>query len=238
MAIKSKFWRWVLYSALGLLSLALLLFLTLVACISFEMYSAKSEARSVIDLWKRDSKWIHFADVPPILREAILVAESPRTAPGVPPTPSSAIGFLTNRSDSRNIFQFAAKILILAENRNRRSIVWALDNLAVAAMLSSDFEGSFEIFYNRCYLGEADNREDIIGFDRASLAYFNKKPSELDWAKAALLAALPIDPSGMDPKAHPDKAKRRRDFILDKIEQTVPIEHSVIERAKAEPLLD
>ena len=48
----------------------------------------------------------------------------------------------------------------------------------------------------------------------ASLEYFDKSVKDLDYAEAALLAALPKAPSKYDPFKYYDVAKFRRNLVL------------------------
>jgi len=66
-----------------------------------------------------------------------------------------------------------------------------------------------ELYLNLIYLGD-----DTYGVEAASRHYFGKSVSRLDLAQAALLAALPRAPSVYDPRAHPDRARQRRNLVL------------------------
>ena len=64
-----------------------------------------------------------------------------------------------------------------------------------------------------------DNRSDPIGSGAygvaaASLEYFDKSIKELNYAEAALLAALPKAPSKYNPYRNIELAKFRRDLVL------------------------
>ena len=66
-----------------------------------------------------------------------------------------------------------------------------------------------ELYLNQIYLGEGS-----YGIASASLRYFNKPISELDYAEAALLAALPKAPSKYNPYKDIKLAKFRRNLVL------------------------
>ena len=53
------------------------------------------------------------------------------------------------------------------------------------------------------------------GVEMASRHYFGKGAAQLSLAEAATLAALPKGPAVYDPIAHPDRAKARRNLVLD-----------------------
>ncbi len=66
------------------------------------------------------------------------------------------------------------------------------------------------IYLNRAYFGN-----DLIGAESASLHYYGKHASELDVPQAALIAGLIKGPSRYSPERHPDRAKERRDEVID-----------------------
>ena len=64
------------------------------------------------------------------------------------------------------------------------------------------------------YLAEAPYGGPIIGAERAALAYFDKPVSQLSWAQAAYLAAIPNRPSAFNPRVRPSGASKRQQAIL------------------------
>ena len=69
-----------------------------------------------------------------------------------------------------------------------------------------------ELYLNQIYLGEGS-----YGIASASLRYFNKPISELDYGEAALLAALPKAPSKYNPYKNIKLAKFRRNLVLNNL---------------------
>ncbi len=70
-------------------------------------------------------------------------------------------------------------------------------------------ERILELYLNQIYLGEGS-----YGIASASLQYFDKPISELNYPEAALLAALPKAPSRYNPYKDIDLAKFRRNLVL------------------------
>ena len=66
-----------------------------------------------------------------------------------------------------------------------------------------------ELYLNQIYLGEGS-----YGIASASLRYFNKPISDLNYGEAALLAALPKAPSKYNPYKNLNLAKFRRNLVL------------------------
>ena len=53
-----------------------------------------------------------------------------------------------------------------------------------------------------------------MGAENASLHYYAKHASDLDIAQAAMIAGLLKSPAMYSPERHPDRAKERRDFVI------------------------
>ena len=70
-------------------------------------------------------------------------------------------------------------------------------------------ERILELYLNQIYLGSG-----AYGIAAASLEYFDKSIKELDYAEAALIAALPKAPSKYNPYRNIELAKFRRDLVL------------------------
>ena len=64
-------------------------------------------------------------------------------------------------------------------------------------------------YLNTIYFGNG-----AYGVQQAALTYFGHGASELSLAEAALLAAIPADPSRYDPLTHPRNARARRNLVL------------------------
>jgi len=70
-------------------------------------------------------------------------------------------------------------------------------------------ERILELYLNQIYLGEGS-----YGIASASLRYFDKPISELNYSEATLLAALPKAPSRYNPYKNPTLAKFRRNLVI------------------------
>ena len=65
------------------------------------------------------------------------------------------------------------------------------------------------MYLNTVYFGHG-----YYGVSTASQGYFGLPPDQLDWAQAALLAAVLKAPESFDPRRHPETALERRDYSL------------------------
>ena len=71
-------------------------------------------------------------------------------------------------------------------------------------------------YLNEVYLGQ-DGARAIHGFGLGSEYYFAKPLAELDVGELALLIGLVKGPSYYDPRKHPDRARTRRNLVLQEL---------------------
>jgi penicillin-binding protein 1A len=67
------------------------------------------------------------------------------------------------------------------------------------------------------YLNQINFGKAHYGVEEASLYYFNKHVEDVDLAEAAILAGLPQNPSRINPRRHPERAKKRQIYVLDRM---------------------
>ena len=103
--------------------------------------------------------------------------------------------------------QVAKNFLLTNEVSLNRKIKEAILAFRIERALSK--ERILELYLNQIYLGSG-----AYGVAAASLEYFDKSIKELDYAEAALLAALPKAPSKYNPYRNLELAKFRRDLVL------------------------
>ena len=103
--------------------------------------------------------------------------------------------------------QVAKNFLLTNEVSIDRKIKEAILAFRIERVLSK--KRILELYLNQIYLGEGS-----YGIASASLRYFNKPISELNYGEAALLAALPKAPSKYNPYKNKELAKFRRNLVL------------------------
>jgi len=103
--------------------------------------------------------------------------------------------------------QVAKNFLLTNEVSLNRKIKEAILAFRIERALSK--ERILELYLNQIYLGEG-----AYGVASASLEYFDKPISNLNYEEAALLAALPKAPSRYNPYKNIKLAKFRRDLVL------------------------
>jgi penicillin-binding protein 1A len=87
-----------------------------------------------------------------------------------------------------------------------------------------------EMYMNYVFLGAGS-----YGFEAGARTYFGKHLNELNLEEAALLAAIPKSPE-YSPTRNIEKAKERRDIVLDQMAKYGKITEAEAEAAKAKPV--
>ncbi len=115
---------------------------------------------------------------------------------------------------------------------------WRKANEAVMALLLEwhyDKPEILEAYLNEVYLGQ-EGRRAIHGFGLASRFYFERSLKDLRLDQVALLVALVKGPSFYDPRRHPERARARRDLVLDLMAEQGVVDAAAARRAKTRDL--
>ena len=126
--------------------------------------------------------------------------------------------------------QVAKNFLLNSDRTFDRKIREILLSLKIESAYSKD--KILELYLNEIYLGLSN-----YGVAAAALGYFNKSVHELTIAEAAYLAALPKEPSSLNPFRNHDRAVERRNYVIGRMEEDGYITHKQAEEARAEPLV-
>jgi penicillin-binding protein 1A len=125
--------------------------------------------------------------------------------------------------------QVAKNFLLTNEQSFDRKIKEAVLALRIEQAYSKD--KILELYMNEIFLGLGS-----YGVAAASLAYYDKPVGDVTLAEAAYLAALPKGPNNYNPFRYPDRAKERRDWVIDRMVENGYATKAEGEAAKAEPL--
>jgi len=121
--------------------------------------------------------------------------------------------------------QVAKNFLLTNEVSLNRKIKEAILAFRIERALTK--ERILELYLNQIYLGSG-----AYGVAAASLEYFDKSIKELDFAEAALLAALPKAPSKYNPYRDIELAKFRRNLVLKNLFDNKFLDFSEYEKLK------
>ncbi|MDA9701948.1 PBP1A family penicillin-binding protein [Candidatus Pelagibacter sp.] len=189
--------------------------------VSSKMYSGNGDL--VADFSKEKRVFVPYSAIPPNVINAFLSAEDKNffTHPGVDAKGVLRATFnnITNIMTSKRLEgastitqQVAKNFLLTNEVSINRKIKEAILAFRIERALNK--ERILELYLNQIYLGSG-----AYGVAAASLEYFDKSIKELNYAEAALLAALPKAPSRYNPYNNIDLAKFRRDLVLKNLNQ-------------------
>ena len=124
--------------------------------------------------------------------------------------------------------QVARQFFLSNEYSYSRKLSEMMLALKIERELSKD--EILELYLNKCFFG---NR--AYGIAAAAEYYYGKKLDQLTLAESASLAAIPKFPSSGNPLSNPDRARERRDYILDRMAELHFISNADRDAAKAEP---
>jgi len=126
--------------------------------------------------------------------------------------------------------QVAKNFLLTSDRTVERKVREILLSLRIEEAYSKD--KILELYLNEIYLGLGN-----YGVAAAALGYFNKSVHELSIAEVAYLAALPKEPSALNPFRNHDRALDRRNYVIGRMAEDGYITQEQAKAARAEPLL-
>ena len=125
--------------------------------------------------------------------------------------------------------QVAKNFLLTADRTFERKIREILLSMRIETAYSKD--KILELYLNEIYLGLGN-----YGIAAAALNYFDKSVHELSIAEVAYLAALPKEPSALNPFRNHDRALDRRNYVIGRMADDGYITQDQARAARAEPL--
>lgn len=196
---------------------------------------------TLFDKSREKRKYIRFKDIPPSLKNAILAAEDKRffNHPGVDLLRSIKAVFVDLKSGemaqggSTLTQQFVKNYFLTSEKKITRK----LSEIFIAMILERRYskEQIFELYANSVYMGQRGSFS-IVGLGEASEAYFRKNVADLSVTEAALLAGIIQLPNRYSPYKYPDRAKNRRNLVLESMAESKFISPAEKNAAKQQPI--
>ncbi len=118
-----------------------------------------------------------------------------------------------------------------------RTIQRKLVEMVMALLLEVHYSKDeiLETYLNEVYLGQDGNRA-IHGFGLASHFFFDKPVSQLDLQDAALLVGMLKGPSYYNPRTQPQRARQRRNLVLQLMEENGTVSWTEASNARNQPL--
>ena len=129
--------------------------------------------------------------------------------------------------------QLVKNLYLNPERTWRRKAVEAVMALLLEARYTK--KQILEAYLNEIYLGQ-NGAVQIIGVEQASQVYFGKRVTYLTLPEAATLAGMIRSPNVLSPLKYPERAKPRRDTVLQLMRDQERISEEQFEEAVSSPL--
>src|SRR5919206_524848 len=157
---------------------------------------------------------LKFAEIPPNVQNAILAVEDARffEHKGIDPVRIMGAAWKNVTTGSREggstLTQQLAKRLFLS---SEQSYTRKFNEWIVALQIERYYtkQQIMEMYVNNIFLGAGS-----YGFEAAAETYFGKQAKDLSIEEAALLAGIPKAPSQLSPTVSMERAKDRRDLVI------------------------
>ena len=180
--------------------------------------------------------WVSLGDVPDLVQKAFVAAEDRRFFEHHGVDERGIIrAFIGNLADpgrpqgGSTITQQVVKNLLVGEDVTYER---KIREMIVASRLENTLSKNeiLELYLNTAYLGRAS-----WGVEMAARSYFGKSAKDLTLAEGATLAGLLKGPNYYNPDRHPDRAKERLVYVLDRMQQDGIISAAQKDQALAAP---
>lgn len=179
-----------------------------------------------------------YEEIPPVMVEAVLAAEDDRffEHPGFDyqGIMRAGINFLTTgsrRQGGSTITQQLARMYFLTRER---TFVRKFKEVILATRIEREFtkEEILELYLNKYFFGQR-----AYGVAAAAQVYFGKPLADLTVPEAATIAGIPQAPSVLNPVSNPERATRRRSYVLRRMRELDFISEQEYEQAIEAPMV-
>jgi penicillin-binding protein 1A len=179
---------------------------------------------------------VNIADVPDVMKKAILAAEDERFYShggvdyiSVVRAALSNVASGSQQGAGTITMQVARNFFLTREKTLTRKLREVLLAWKIEASLSKD--DILQLYINQIFLGQR-----AYGFAAASQIYFGRPLKDVSVAEAAMLAGLPKAPSAYNPVTNPKRAKIRQLYVLRRMHELRFITDEQFAQAQTAPL--
>jgi penicillin-binding protein 1A len=194
------------------------------------------DGRALAELAVEHRDWADISQIPPLLQKAFIAVEDRRFRQhdgidwkGIMRAAWTNIQAGRIRQGGSTITQQVAKAWLGRQRTLTRKIREAILARRLENALSK--AQILELYLNRIFLGHG-----AYGVKAAAKRYFQKQMKDLTPAEAAMIAGLAQAPSRYSPLAHPKRAIRRRNFVLEKMVEIGALDRAQAKKAAQQPL--
>lgn len=182
---------------------------------------------------------VTYKDLPPHLVYALMAKEDERFREhsGIDLQAfARAVAYGGKRGGGSTISQQLAKLLFTGKRADNKikAVFQKLKEWSVAVSLEKRYtkEEIITLYFNKF-----DFLHNANGIELASRIYFNKPTKELTLSEAATFVAMLENPVRNNPIKYPEKAKARRNVVLEQMLKTNYIDQATYDKVVAEPIV-
>ncbi|MEF8794536.1 penicillin-binding protein 1A [Thiohalorhabdus sp.] len=175
--------------------------------------------------------------IPPTLKDAFLAAEDSSffdhpgiDIPGIFRALIADIKAGAAVQGASTITQQVARTFLLTRER---TILRKLREMMLAFRIEQRLSKDeiLHLYLNQIYLGNG-----AYGVEAAAQGYYGKSVHQLELTEMAMIAGLPKAPSGYNPVTNPERAKRRRNYVLRRMAETGSAKPEMVGRLLDTPI--
>ena len=200
-----------------------------------------AEIASIYPLQKEDRTLVDIGQVPPLLVTGLQAVEDRnfKQHPGVD-LRGIARALLANLKARKAVQGGSTLTQQLVKNfflTDDRTLIRKFNEAIMALLLEFHYDKAeiLEAYLNEVFLGQ-QGAYAVHGFGRGSQFYFDQPLERLEPQQIALLVGLVKGPSYYNPRRHPERARARRDQVLNAFEETGLLTADEARAARAAPL--
>ena len=124
------------------------------------------------------------------------------------------------------------QVIRLSRNKNRNIFQKLIESiLAVRLEIACSKKSILALYASHAPFGS-----NVVGLDAAAWRYYGRGPDKLSWGETAALAVLPNAPSLVHPGKNRESLLKKRNRLLDKLQEEKKIDSTTCLLAKLEPL--
>jgi penicillin-binding protein 1B len=196
---------------------------------------------NAIDKDREKRRFVSYQEIPKVLVNAVLAAEDRRffSHGGIDPIRILKALIVNIRQGEASqgastlTQQFVKNYFLSPERTWKRKLTDVYMSILLERRLSKI--QIFELYGNEVYLGQMGSFS-IVGFGKAADAFFNKSIRDLKLEEAATLAGIIAAPNRNSPLRSRDRARLRRNMVLDQMAEYRMISERERDEAKSKPV--
>ncbi|MFT6152718.1 MAG: penicillin-binding protein 1A [Bermanella sp.] len=196
-----------------------------------------SDNKLIAEFGEKRRTPVAFADVPPAFYNALIASEDENfyshTGVDIKGLARAAYGLITTgkkKSGGSTITMQVAKNYYLS---SAKTFTRKFTEILLALHIEQELTKNeiLELYVNKMYLGKR-----AYGVESAAQVYYGKSIKDLDLSQLAMIAGLPQAPSAANPINNPERARYRRNYVLERMFIAGFINQEELSAASSEPV--